>query len=168
MRRYLIILLISFLVFPLVAQNTNCACCSEKYQEFDFWIGTWVVTNANGTPAGKNTIKKIQDNCALLENWTSATPGFTGTSQNFYNAKSKQWEQIWIDNQGSSLHLKGHKIGNQMVLESEKNVNTKGQVLYHRITWTQHKDGTVRQLWETITDNTNVVIAFDGIYTKEN
>lgn len=49
----------------LSAQSTNCNCCTEKHVEFDFWIGTWTVTNPNGTPAGTNTIDKIQDHCVL-------------------------------------------------------------------------------------------------------
>jgi len=32
--------------------------------------------------------------------------------------------------------------------------------LFHRVTWTPNEDGTVRQLWETITD---ITIAFDGL-----
>lgn len=25
--------------------NTKCNCCTEKHSEFDFWIGSWTVTN---------------------------------------------------------------------------------------------------------------------------
>lgn len=33
----------------LFAQNKPCNCCTEKHAEFDFWIGTWEVTNPDGT-----------------------------------------------------------------------------------------------------------------------
>ncbi|MBC2845573.1 hypothetical protein [Winogradskyella flava] len=39
--------------------------------------------------------------------------------------------------------------------------------LFHRVTWTPNKDGTVRQLWETITDGTDITIAFDGLYRRK-
>ena len=147
--------------------NSKCQCCNEKHAEFDFWVGTWNVTNPDGTPAGKNSIEKIQDNCVLRENWTSAKSGYTGTSHNFFNGKTKQWEQIWLDNQGQSLHLKGHKVGNKMILRTDDEINEEGLTFYHQLTWTANEDGTVRQLWETFTNGKEVSIAFDGLYKKE-
>lgn len=150
------------------SQNNKCNCCTEKHSEFDFWIGEWQVTNPDGSPAGKNSITKIQDNCILQENWTSAKGNFTGTSNNFYNFKTQQWEQIWIDNQGGNLHLKGNRVGNQMILKTDEEQNKNGQTVYHKVTWTLNEDGTVRQLWETITNGKDVTIAFDGLYKKVN
>ena len=113
-----------------------------------------------------NIIDKVQDNCILRENWTSATQGYTGTSSNFYNSNTDQWEQIWLDNQGGSLHLKGNRKGNQMILQSDEFKNDKGEPFFHRITWTLNDDGSVRQYWETITNNKEIVVAFDGLYKK--
>lgn len=163
------ILLAFFLVLTsslLIGQDANCACCTVKHSEFDFWIGTWEVTNPDGTIAGSNTIRKIQGNCVLEENWTSATPGYTGISHNFYNAKSQKWEQIWIDNKGVSLHLEGNRIGNQMIMRTKDEQNAKGQTFYHQLTWTDNEDGTVRQLWETIINNDQITVAFDGLYKR--
>ncbi|NNE32529.1 MAG: hypothetical protein HKN40_09180 [Winogradskyella sp.] len=154
-----------FMVF-ITAQTNSCACCTENHSEFDFWIGTWEVTNPNGSKAGENVIEKTQGNCMLQENWTSATPGFTGTSSNFYNSKTNQWEQLWIDSSGNALHLKGKKVGNQMILRTSDEKNAEGKNYYHQITWTDNEDGSVRQLWETITEGAQTVIAFDGLYKK--
>ena len=104
----------------------------------------------------------------MQENWISATPGYTGTSNNFYNYKTKLWEQIWVDNQGQSLHLKGNKVGNQMILRTDDEKNAEGKTFFYRITWTDNDDGTVRQLWETITDGKDVTVAFDGLYKRKN
>jgi len=149
------------------AQTKPCNCCTEKHAEFDFWIGEWSVTNPDGSAAGTNSIVKIQDNCILQENWTSAKGNFTGTSNNFYNYKTKQWEQIWVDNQGQSLHLKGNKIGNQMILQTDEEKNKDGVPFYHRVTWTLNEDGSVRQYWETITNGKDITVAFDGLYKKK-
>lgn len=157
---------ILFFVISGFAQNSNCGCCTEKHSEFDFWIGNWAVTNPDGTAAGTNQIDKIQNHCIIRENWTSAKGNFTGTSNNFYNAKTKQWEQIWIDNKGGSLHLKGNRVGNKMILKTEEETNKDGKPFYHRVTWTLNEDGTVRQYWETITNNKDVTVAFDGLYKK--
>lgn len=149
-----------------VSQNPSCACCTDSHAEFDFWIGEWEVSNTDGTLAGTNSIKKTQDNCIIEENWISSAQGYTGTSTNFFNLQTRQWEQLWIDNQGVSLHLKGKRIADKMILQSENFTNDKGQVYFHKITWTSNDDGTVRQLWETITNNSQITIAFDGLYKR--
>lgn len=168
MRKQVLIISLFFIPIFLLAQNNNCACCTDAHSEFDFWVGSWEVTNPDGSIAGNNTISKVQDNCVLKENWVSATLGYTGTSNNFFNLQTKQWEQIWVDNKGASLHLKGNRKGNQMILESDQLKNQKGEPIFHRVTWTKNKDGSVRQLWETITEKGNVTIAFNGLYKKKN
>jgi len=168
MKHFFTLIFTLLFVFTAVAQDNECACCIEKYSEFDFWIGTWEVTNPDGSKAGTNKIEKVQTNCVLRENWTSASPNYTGTSNNFYNSKTKQWEQLWVDNKGMSLKLKGNRVANQMILRSDDQTNPKGESFFHRITWTANEDGTVRQLWETITNKTKVIVAFDGLYKKIN
>ena len=171
MNRYAFVSLVVFFLiqFTVKAQsNNNSPCSAVEYRQFDFWEGNWEVTNPNGTAAGTNSIESIQGGCVLKENWTSATAGYTGTSYNFYNANKKQWEQIWLDNQGGSLHLIGHKKGNQMILRTEDFVNGDGKTFYHQITWTANHDGTVRQLWETFTEGADVAVAFNGLYKKKN
>lgn len=164
----LLLKMVFLFVIPLsiYGQQNRCNCCAEKHAEFDFWIGSWTVTSRSGTLAGNNTIDKIQDNCVLRENWKSAKGNFTGTSNSFYNGKTKQWEQIWIDNQGGSLHLKGNRIGNQMILRTDVSNNKEGEPYYHKVTWTANDDGTVRQYWETITNEKDTIVAFDGLYKK--
>ena len=130
MKTLIIAFAFSFCSFTLLAQNSQsvtCNCCTETHAEFDFWIGEWTVTQPNGSPAGKNSLDKIQDKCILRENWTSAKGGYTGTSYSFYNVQKKQWEQVWVDNQGGSLHLKGHKKGNQMILRTDDAKNQEGK-----------------------------------------
>lgn len=151
----------------ILAQDQNCICCTEKHTEFDFWIGEWNVNNPDGSKAGINTITKSQDNCLLQEHWASANGKVTGTSNNFYNYKTQQWEQIWVDNRGGNLHLKGNRVGNQMILKTDEEVNKNGEPFYHRVTWTLNPDGSVRQLWETVTNDKDITVAFDGLYVKK-
>ena len=167
-----LILFITILFFSFISnsQTKSCACCTKNHSEFSFWLGEWEVTNANGTKAGTNTLKLIQDQCILEENWKSASPGYTGTSHSFYNVNTQQWEQLWIDNQGISLHLKGQKNGNKMILKTDESVNKKGEKYINQVTWIDNPDGTVRQLWEVITQTDKgetVSIAFDGLYKRK-
>lgn len=163
-----VLLAIIFLFFVKVgfAQNDSCACCTEEHKAFDFWVGSWEVTNTDGTPAGFNTIVKSDGGCVVNENWVSAKAGYTGSSINFYNQRTGQWEQLWVDSTGAHLKLKGKRFGNSMVLSSEEFKNKDGVLNRNRITWTLKSDGTVRQLWEILEADKVVSIAFDGLYTK--
>ncbi|MBW8243363.1 hypothetical protein K1F50_11170 [Muricauda oceani] len=162
-----VFILACFLQLTLFAQDAqNCNCCSEDHRAFDFWIGEWEVVNSqDGSPAGSSSIAKEEDGCVIRENWTSANAGYTGTSLNFFNAQTNQWEQLWVDNAGAVLKLKGNRKGDQMILASgafEKD----GKTYTNRITWTKNDDGTVRQLWEVLENNGTATIAFDGLYRK--
>ncbi len=158
---------IILLLFLSVANAADQApsCASPDHQAFDFWEGEWSVHNADGSLAGTNSIKKIQNNCVLEENWTSAKGGFTGTSLNFFNAEKKQWQQLWLDSSGGNLELSGSRIDNQMILRTVEAIDKDGNGYFHRITWTNNEDGSVRQLWETVTGD-NISIVFDGLYSK--
>ncbi|NER15758.1 hypothetical protein [Spongiivirga citrea] len=148
--------------------KTPCNCCTENHSAFDFWLGKWQVTNADGSEAGVNTISKIQDNCILREEWTSATAGYTGTSYNYYDANTKKWNQLWLDNQGGVLKLVGNYANNKMILESEEQKNKEGKLVKNRITWTKKNDGTVLQLWEVIHNDKVLSTLFKGTYTPIN
>ena len=151
----------------LLAQAADsCSCCSDDHRAFDFWIGKWEVRQADGTMAGINQITRVQDSCALQEQWSSARPGHTGTSLNFYNGSTGYWEQLWIDNSGGILKLKGGRKGNQMILASEPAAGPDGAVYVNRITWSLLEDGRVRQLWEAIPGEGPARVLFDGFYQK--
>ncbi len=92
----------------------------------------------------------MQGGCVLMENWVGAKGQYTGTSLNFYNNKTKQWEQLWVDNTGSYLKLTGNRAENQMIMKSLSFEGKDGKKYLNKITWTLNNDGTVRQLWEII------------------
>lgn len=149
-------------------QQKPCACCATEFRQFDFWIGQWTVTQPDGKPAGVNQITVIQDSCVVVENWTSAAGSFSGTSYNFYNTKTKKWQQLWLDNQGGNLQLEGQLVNGAMVMQSKELPNQKGQLQIDRITWTPNRDGSVRQLWESSTDKGKTwTVAFDGRYKRQ-
>ncbi len=148
---------------PVWAQHP--ACPESEYRLFDFWIGEWDVF-ANGTKAGENSIKPILDGCALLETWNGAAGG-KGTSLNYYNPKTKRWNQYWVWQNGNPLGLlEGEFKDGKMVLGSAID-GPDGTKIHHRITWTANQDGTVRQLWESSADGLAWKIVFDGLYKKK-
>ncbi len=140
-------------------------CSDAAYRQFDFWIGTWRVT-AGGKYAGTNRIESILGGCALRENWEGAGGG-QGTSLNFFDNTDGRWHQTWIDASGGALYLAGSFADGAMRLEGEAPASGDQPATRHRIVWTAHADGTVRQLWESQTAGSESwQVSFDGSYAR--
>ena len=157
---------------PLAAETAapsppaTASCDSAQQRQFDFWLGQWDVTNPAGQLAGHSRIEAILGGCVLLENWDSPS-GVSGKSFNIFNAATGQWEQFWVDNRGSRLHLSGGLEAGNMVLRGvQDTADTKtGFKQRERITWTPNADGSVRQRWETsVDDGKTWKTSFDGLY----
>ena len=87
---------------------------------------------------------------------------------NFFEKLDKTWNQLWIDNQGNTLKLKGQFDGESMVLISDPAINRDNHIVINKITWTPLENGDVRQLWESSQDGGNSwQVLFDGNYSKK-
>jgi hypothetical protein len=151
------------LVYRRAASPQGFGCPGPEYHQFDFWIGTWDVTVA-GKPAGMNVITQEEQSCLIHEHWTGRG-GATGQSLNFYDSSTKLWNQVWVDNQASSLRLSGIYAEDQMKLAGVA-PGPDGKPQQQRLTFFKNADGTVRQLWETSSDGKDWAVAFDGLYRK--
>ena len=113
-------LLIMIMLFShwKVQSQAICPCCTTQHQLFDFWVGDWMVYDTTGNKVGENTIVKQEDNCLLSEHWRGAG-GSTGRSYNYYDPSDSTWNQLWLDNSGTILKLKGSAGTNTMSRKSE-------------------------------------------------
>jgi hypothetical protein len=147
-----------------LAQQNSKPCSSAEYRQFDFWLGDWEVFNKKGDKVGENKIHTVQDGCALQENWTSK--GQTGTSFNYYNTADSTWNQIYLDNIGTVLELKGVLKNNKMILRSKMVKSVKANFYYYnQIVWEKDSQGNVSQKWDIVDDKGNILqVAFDGVY----
>jgi hypothetical protein len=163
--RYL--LTTAFLVMAsLISAQTDCPCCSKHHQAFNFWAGEWIVKDTSGSTVGLNSISIIENGCVLREKWTGKT-GSTGTSLNYFDAADSTWNQLWIDNAGSILKLKGNLEEDHMVLRSEIQEDDELGEYQNQISWTPNDDGTVSQKWVVINaDGKAIKTIFYGIYHK--
>ncbi len=145
------------------------ACAADEYRHFDFWLGEWDVTSAgNAQPTAASRISSKQDGCVVLEEYSVGT-AFTGMSINFYDSAKETWHQTWMSNAGGSVYLEGalNKDG-AMVLSDQELPISKVTGTINRVTWTPNNDGSVRQFWESSTDDGETwAVAFDGLYTKK-
>jgi len=167
MKKIIVIIALVILGQDLIAQQEQiqCPCCSESHSSFDFWIGQWTVYDITGKEIGKNTIEKQYDNCVLQEKWISSAKN-KGTSYNYYDTKDKTWNQVWVDNSGFNLVLKGNYDNGKMILKSQLLDGKKGKY-YNQITWVKNDDGSVTQIWDIFNNKQEKVReAFKGIYKK--
>ena len=142
-------------------------CSAAEYSQFDFWIGSWRVTDEEGTFQGTNRIEIILGGCALRENWTGAQ-GMTGHSFNIYAARRNTWHQTWVDSNGTLLLLDGALKDGRMVLQGQTPARDGKGTVENEISWQKLEDGRVRQTWRISSDGgASWKDAFIGLYTRE-
>lgn len=158
---------------PKTPPTRPVPCSAAEHRQFDFWLGEWQVFDPAGKSVGQSRIESVLNGCVLAEHWTSGgnPPGAgDGKSFNLYNAQTGQWEQFWVDAQGTRLVLNGNFAAGSMVLSGQqpKPDAKTGIAQRERITWTPNADGSVRQLWESsVDDGKTWTIAFDGQYRRK-
>ncbi len=139
-------------------------CSSAEARQFDFWVGNWDVT-VGGKNAGTNNVTLEEDRCVIHEHWTGSRGG-TGQSFNFFDRGAGKWHQFWVDNAGNYLHLTGTYADGRLVLTGVA-PGPDGKPADQRLTFFNNADGTVRQFWETSSDQgATWQVAFDGLYRK--
>ena len=140
---------------------------SERFREFDFWLGDWDVHTATGQFAGSNRIRSAENGCVVLEEW-SGSQGGSGVSMNFYDAATDEWVQIWTGGGGSQIHIRGGLKDGAMQLVGKIHYVSNGNTADFRGTWTPLDDGRVRQFFEQSTDGgENWAPWFDGYYSRK-
>ncbi|HXD55808.1 MAG TPA: hypothetical protein VN618_13715 [Solirubrobacteraceae bacterium] len=130
---------------------------------FDFWVGSWIVTDAaTGERVGHNRIEAVVGGRALHEHWTGVS-GLKGESLNIYDEQRGRWHQTWVSSNGMLLELDGGIRDGAMEMQGSA-----GDKALHRIRWTPMPDGTVVQRWEQSGDEgASWELLFEGIYKRE-
>jgi hypothetical protein len=138
---------------------------SEAYRQLDFWVGEWDVQGPKGKTAGASSVQLILNDCVVFENWTGAG-GSTGKSFNLYNAQTRQWKQVWVDNQGNMLEFTGEFKDGAMRYMGQSTAQD-GKPVMDRLTFFPLAEGRVRQLWEQSPDKGKTWnTVFDGTYIR--
>ena len=110
---------------------------------------TW---GANGR--GRNVISKILDGKVIQEQFTSlpdddSTP-LIGLSLSVFNGQTDQWQQTWVDNQGSYLDFKGGMVGDKMILSRMTVIE--GKPVQQRMVWDNIQTDALDWSWERSDD----------------
>lgn len=145
--------------------SLDTACTAPRHHDFDFWVGSWTVTDSTGRVIGTNDIAPIANGCGLREHWRAAG-GSEGMSLTAWQPALGRWTQFWVG-VGSVLHLTGGlDQSGRMVLAGERPMPD-GPLL-DRLTWIPLRAGSVRQQWDVSRDGGETWRrVFDGLYTRK-
>jgi hypothetical protein len=136
-----------------------------RYRQFDFWLGDWDVTAANGQGGSTNQITAGLDGCLVSENWTAAN-GIRGRSINAYDADLQQWHQTWVSSiPAGHLRMGGGLEADTMVLLG-KRVTATGVELFDDYRWHVLPTGQVVQRWKLDIPATDQHFAGALTYTR--
>lgn len=146
-------------------------CNSPAFNLLDFWVGAWRVVVGEGESerqVGKNSINRILNGCAIIENWTNSA-GAEGKSLFYYNEVEKIWKQVWItDNQGlKEKHLIGVLDGGAVRFQGELRQDN-GALILDRTTLYPVAEQRVRQVIEQSIDGGETWrTVFDAFYVQD-
>lgn len=160
---YRLSIIVAFLVLPTLlvnAQEDNGDPCeSAALHEFDFWLGEWqVFDKETGKLIAYDRIEKDFGNCVVLQRWTSLDDTFRAEStpsrmrgMSLSGHNGNEWVQIWADNMGGTVVLRGGLDQGAMVLESKET----SYGFYYRYTYAPQSDGSVHAFGSTAPEGTD-------------
>jgi acyl-homoserine-lactone acylase len=133
-RSFLTTLLLCLVPATALAQsNLGAGCDATEHRQFDYWLGSWTVTDSTGRLLGENDVVRIADGCGLREPWRGARGG-EGTSLNVWQPELGRGTQFWVGT-GVVLELSGGlDADGRMVLQGER--PTPDRSALDRINWT--------------------------------
>jgi hypothetical protein len=117
--------------------------------DFDFWLGSWQVTDPSDRTIGRNTISRILGGKVIEERFVFPTPegkAYRGRSHTVH-VEGRGWCQTWVDSTGLYLDFVGGATRDGMALQ-----RTAGDVT-QRMTFTEiAADSLVWQWFRTAAD----------------
>ena len=142
-------------------------CNTPAHRVLDFWLGSWrVVSGDDQRQVGKNSIQKILNGCAIIENWEGPTG--EGKSLFYYHDVEKTWKQVWITD---SQHIKEKHLlsvleGGAVRFQGEIS-RPEGGFILDRTTLYPLPEHRVRQVIEQSVDGGETwQVGFDALYVQ--
>ncbi|MEM9327893.1 MAG: hypothetical protein AAGA85_19665, partial [Bacteroidota bacterium] len=150
-----------------VARNAYPCLQQDQYRHFDFWLGEWDVY-VGDQKVGENSITMAKGGCAIHESYITGR-NYAGQSINYYDPIDERWHQHWVGaGQDVYNYLEVDRGPGMLQFESPFKNPATGQLAISRLTFKLNEDGTVRQLFESSTDDGKTwTNSFDGLYRKK-
>ena len=129
-------------------------CSSPEYRQLDFWVGNWALEfdRADGT-VGTATNRITKDEygpCAIVERF-EMPGGYKGTSYSIYDRETKQWRQMWVDNNGGNFTLVGGPAEGADHAFELRTVGPRGpEQSMRRMIWEDVEDDRLTWRWQSL------------------
>jgi hypothetical protein len=131
------------------SQKTDASSALPAARQFDFWIGEWDVTWADGGK-GTNTISRILDDRVIHESFNASPSGpLQGMSVSVCDQVICR--QTWVDNNGSYLDFVGEFRDGKMDLRRRATLD--GKPILQRMVWYNIAQDALDWNWERSEDN---------------
>lgn len=131
--------------------SAQAPCVSPEHRHLDYWVGEWdLVWNAGPDSLGRgtNSITMSHGGCVIEERFEDVS-GFVGHSLSMFDARSGQWRQTWVDNQGSYLLFTGQaREDGTLELRTAPFVNRGGVTQINRMIWQDVSDDALTWRWQ--------------------
>lgn len=149
---------------PFLPQTPPRLPDSPELHILDFWVGKWVVRNAEGHTDGHDKVEKLLDGAAIMEHWKDVEGG-EGKSFFYFLPASKQWKQVWVTPVGQYKEKLSEPYPNGIRF-SGKVYLADGRAFDDRTTLTKMEGGKVRQVIEISRDGKTWKVTYDAVYGK--
>ncbi len=154
-------------ILDQVKINGNPCLARNEYNQFNYWVGKWDVTNPAGKHAGDSEIDLMNNGCTIVENWYGAG-NFQGKSFNYFDTTDNMWHQFWINQNAQKTTFEGKLVDGNMVYHSYDHVNDSSKPYLERLTFFNLGPDKVRQFDERSTDQGKTWnVGYDLIYTRK-
>lgn len=120
--------------------------------DFDFWLGEWVVRDPANGAVGTNHISRILGGPVIEERFRLPGPGdtaFEGRSHSVH-VPSRGWCQTWVDSEGSYLDFTGGRADGVMSLA--RSAVELGPNIVQRMRWREVTRDSMVWDWERSDD----------------
>jgi hypothetical protein len=148
-----------------IAAESSIASNPESRQ-FDFWLGDWAITNANGSNEASSRVYLALGQYLVVESWDDGR-NHKGENLFAYNADDKTWHGMFADNQGRVHVFTGNVSGGRAEFYGPSQ-GPSGEAVLNRIRVVRLATNKVEQSWEKSTDNgASWTVVFKGEYARK-
>ncbi len=156
---FLALVALTCIAFPALSQDTEGPCSSSEFRQLDFWVGEWELSwpgGQGGTPEGQtgesvNTITRELGSCVIHESFNG--DGFNGQSVSIYDARSEEWKQTWVDDQGGYISFTGVIDDGVMQFRTAAFSDAQGNQRINRMIWEDITRARLTWRWQSSTDD---------------
>jgi hypothetical protein len=135
---------------------------ADAYQQFDFWIGEWDVTDPAGRKLGVSSVRKAENGALVTERWTGMG-NYTGTNFFYFDPGERHWCMHWISSTREVIRATGRLQDGALVFQGH-HVGSDGRVSDFRGALTRLPGGKVQQKLELGASGANWRVYFEGVY----